>query len=87
MLIVNQDKSDIINVNRITEIKVDEAYICVADRIEQQYGYIIASYKTEERAKEVLLEIVEAYKKYRTAECDGYIKALKETAVYEMPKE
>jgi len=50
-------------------------------------GTCIANYKTEERAKEVLREIIKSYRHYRTAECDGYTNVLEETAVFEMPKE
>ncbi len=48
---------------------------------------ILGIYKTEERAREVLQEIIQSYKDYRTAECDGYTDVLQKTAVYEMPKE
>lgn len=49
--------------------------------------YFLGEYKTEKRAKEVLQEIIKAYRDYRTAECDGYTNVLQETAVFEMPKE
>lgn len=50
-------------------------------------GLFIGHYKTEERAKKVLQEIIQSYRNYRTAECDGYTNVLQETAVYEMPEE
>ena len=87
MIIVSQDKTEIINLDRVTEISVSENYICVTDRIEQKAGYIIATYKTEERANEVLKEIIQSYRDYRTAEVDGYTNVLQETAVYEMPED
>ena len=58
MIIVSQDKMEIINLDRVTEISVSGNCICVTDRIEQKNGYVIATYKTEERAKEVLQEII-----------------------------
>ena len=47
---------------------------------ENDFKYILGRYETEERAKEVLREMIDAYRSYRTA-------VLEETAVYEMPKE
>ena len=47
----------------------------------------LGKYSTEERAKEVLQEIVKSYRNYRTAECDGYTNVLQETAVFEMPED
>ena len=61
MIIVSQDKMEIINLDRVTEISVSGNCICVTDRIEQKAGYIIATYKTEERANEVLKEISQRY--------------------------
>ena len=64
MMILSQDKTEIINLDRITEVVASGINICIADRIEQENGYIIAAYKTEERAKEVLQEIVKKYSLY-----------------------
>ena len=61
MKIVSQDKMEIINLDRVTEISVSGNCICVTDRIEQKNGYVIATYKTEERAKKVLQEISQRY--------------------------
>lgn len=87
MLILSQDKKTIINFEGITRVSI-------VPPVEKGYKYSIAIngcldlgyYDTEERAKEVLQEIIKAYRDYRTAECDGYTNVLQETAVYEMPE-
>mgnify|MGYP001471911256 FL=1 len=53
--------------------------------ITKQELQILGKYEIEERAKEVLQEIIKSYRYYRTAECDGYTNVLQETAVFEMP--
>ena len=53
--------------------------------ITKQELQILGKYQIEERAKEVLQEIIKSYRYYRTAECDGYTNVLQETAVFEMP--
>lgn len=58
MIIVSQDKKEIINFDRITEIATSKNNICITDSVEQKNGYIIATYETEERAKEILKEIL-----------------------------
>lgn len=55
--------------------------------ITKQELQILGKYEIEERAKEVLQEIIKSYRYYRTAECDGYTNVLQETAVFEMPKD
>ena len=90
MIIVSQDKMEIINLDRVTEISVSKNYICVTDRIEQKAGYIIATYKTEERAKEVLKEIVESIIKNRTIDNDNSalgFSIIASNTYYEMPED
>lgn len=55
--------------------------------ITKQELQILGKYEIEERAKEVLQEIIKSYRYYRTAECDGYTNVLQETAVFDMPEE
>ncbi len=69
MIIVSQDKMEIINLDRVTEISVSGNCICVTDRIEQEAGYIVAEYKTEERAKEVLKEIIQTNTNFEYYKC------------------
>lgn len=86
MIIVSQDKEEIINLDNIQRLFIDTDYIstviyakCIEDDIS------IGTYKTEERAKEVLQEIVENYRKniiHGSSSCFGSTKV-----VYEMPKD
>lgn len=93
MIIVSQDKTRIINYDNILQLYISryikgtitEYYIRYED-CNNSYEDI-GNYKTEERAKEVLQEIIKSYRNYRTAECDGYTNVLQETAVFEMPED
>ena len=90
MIIVSQDKADIINFDNVKGISVKENNIIAIGQFtvqEESGAYILGKYKTEERAKEVLQNLIQSYREYRTAEVDGYTNVLEETAVYEMPKE
>lgn len=90
MIIVSQDKEEIINFDSMTRVYItfdeDDDYVCIrTETVDSSYedlGY----YKTESRAKEVLQEIIKAY-----LDCNeqnvlaeyAYVK----NKVYEMPKE
>ena len=83
MIIVSQDKTEIINFNQIEEIYVSDKYISVNFGLSN--NEVLATYSTEERAKEVLQEIIERYTNWNnlvygqpTGEC---------SPKYEMPKE
>ena len=95
MLILSQDKTE---TTENLELKIDEILkengqfpdintqivgYCIVNK---KYNTVLGVYDTEERAKEVLQEIIKEYRDYRTAECDGYTNVLQETAVYEMPE-
>ena len=96
MIIVSQDRKQIINFNNIRIVEINnpstwqqgfysiDTYPECEDQ--QKWHIRLGEYATEERAKEVLQEIIKAYRDYRTAECDGYTNVLQETAVYEMPE-
>ena len=95
MIIVNQNKCTIVNFNNIQNIRIDpygthikskKIYKIFAGNFEG-YATELGTYDTEERAKEVLAEIIKSYRDYRTAECDGYTNVLQETAVFDMPEE
>ena len=95
MIIVNQDKTNILNFSNLQNVRIEpygthekgkKIYKIFAGNFEG-YATKLGTYKTEERAKEVLQEIITHYRDYRTAECDGYTNVLQETAVFEMPKE
>ena len=85
MIIVSQDKDVIINFDNIANLVVIENNIVSICNVEETTGITIAEYKNEERAKEVLKEIIQRYvhtpyKKYG----NDYIK---QNQIYEMPKE
>lgn len=91
MIIISQDKMEIFNFDKIFRLYVDnwgnkEFFVKVEKSGCDTLCVPLGEYKTEERAREVLQEIVEAYRDYRTAECDGYTNVLQETAVFEMPE-
>lgn len=84
MIIINQERTKIINFEKITEITASGTKILVGDDIFVPKGEEIATYDTEERAKEVLQEIINAYldcneQNYLTE--FAYVK----NKVYEMP--
>lgn len=81
MIIVSQDKNKIINFERITEIIASGTKILVRDDIFLPEGEEIAKYETEERAKEVLQEIVDMHK-FNRCEAVG-----QKNAVYRMPED
>lgn len=61
MIIVSQDRTRIYNFERISEIVVSGTEICISDNLRQEEGLVIATYKTKERAKEVLITIMKWY--------------------------
>lgn len=87
MIIVSQDKSEIINFDKVQNIYVSGRFISL--NFELNNNEVIGTYETEERAKEVLNEIVKKY-----ADClysdDGYGSFQTITIppkVYKMPEE
>ena len=91
MIIVSQDKKRIVNFDNLTQVYIthceedNTGYFIRFETVDSLYEDL-GEYATEERAKEVLQEIIKVYRDYRTAECDGYTNVLQETAVYEMPE-
>ena len=95
MIIVSQDERTILNFSNIQNVRIEDyrthqkgikIYKIFAGNFEG-YATLLGTYKTEERAKEVLQKLIQAYREYRTAEVDGYTNVLEETAVFEMPEE
>lgn len=86
MLIISQDKGKIINFDNMTQVYItfdeDDNDVCIrtetVDSLYEDLGY----YKTEARAKEVLQEIIKAYKEtnyeYENCWCLRNV-------IYEMP--
>jgi hypothetical protein len=84
MIIVNQERTKIINFEKITEITASGTRILVGDDIFIPKGEEIAKYETEERAKDVLQEIISKYKTtlYNSKTNETVVNVPK---VYEMP--
>lgn len=92
MIIVSQDKREIINFENITEIVVENNQITITDDVYKEYGEIIGNYATEERAKEVLQGIIRAYEKagnimFETDKDERLLKLTHNSNVFEMPEE
>lgn len=89
MIIVSQNKISVINFDNVTTIEVNKyndkkyvikAYLASARMID------LAIYETEERADEVLEEIIEQYEHEKDCKCDrGYLQTL-DNFTYRMPK-
>lgn len=99
MIIVSQDKVANINYNNIEAIYMLKKDDKIEINVRGNYDYTIGKYKTEERAKEVLQEIVKQkamFALFRTAPTGGkeQTEMLEKFAqkkiildTYEMPKE
>lgn len=85
MIIVSQDKSEIINFDKVQNIYVSGRFISLY--FELNNNEVIGTYKTEERAKEVLQEILEAYKNCNYYSLSQMGKGFVINDYYEMPKE
>ena len=89
MIIVNQDRDKIVNFGNLTQIYItqDEEKIACFIRFETVDSLYddLGEYKTEERAKEVLQEIVSKYKTtlYNSKTNETVVNIPK---VYEMPE-
>lgn len=90
MIIVNQEKTEIINFNNVMNIEVTNCdedgfgiFAGVIIGVDDNYR-LLGYYKTEERAKEVLQEIINSYldcNEENIYEKFAYVK----NKVYEMP--
>ena len=96
MVIVNQDKTGIYNFDNIKSIDVIENEINITDDILSNKGIVIGTYATEERAKEILQEIVKKYSSYLQlnggpaliqGQMDVQPNIFNIPKIYEMPKE
>lgn len=98
MIIVSQDRKMLINFNSIVSVYVikncvSKDYVSEEDKgynidfaTNEEINFVLATYKTEERAKEVLQEIINKYKitLYNSKTNETVVNVPK---VYEMPKE
>ena len=84
MIIVSQNKNSIYNFENVKSIDIVGNEIFITDDILADRGTLIAEYKTEERAKEVLNEIIKRYagwENLKAGQPDGIC-----LPVYEMPE-
>ena len=89
MVIVEQDKTYLVNFDNVEQVTL------AVDKEETKYAVIVTTtsneeivmgiYKTEERAKEVLGEIVESYTNWNNLVCGQPTGVC--SPKYEMPKE
>lgn len=93
MIIVSQDRDNIINFDKIKNIWIDDN---ILDKTNTDFeicadGESLGHYKTEEKAKEVLQEIQERYEHTQYLKCFNRINDLYEVGIkdfaYEMPEE
>ncbi len=92
MIIVSQDKTSIINFDNISCIQIDPSFGnvgCIEINAESENGelYELGIYETEEKAKEVLQEIIQKYESAQSKLGNTYISLEKYDFVYEMPKD
>lgn len=81
MLILNQKKNIVINFFNVSSVYVQDKNVQVLITFMED-SLILGKYNTEERAKEVLNEIIELYKNQINKYHFTYVNN-----VYEMPKE
>lgn len=87
MLILSQDKDKILNFNNIIQVYVNKyanEYPDISCDTLNELNINLGDYKTEERAKEVLQEIIKAYKESVIVKIDNLQTENK--VVYEMPE-
>lgn len=87
MIIVSQYKVANINYNNIEAIYMLKKDDKIEINVRGNYDYTIGKYETEERAKEVLQEIIDKYKEYATIQ--NRVGSISDVEilpkVYEMP--
>lgn len=93
MIIVSQNKKSFYNFDTVKSVDVLDNEIYITDDILSDKGTRIGKYATEERAKEVLKEIVQCYantEQYKslsnTASADFLNDLLKNAIIYAMPE-
>lgn len=87
MIIVSQDKEKIFVLENLSKIGIDEDNAIRPFNLGDKWNEL-GKYKTKERAKEVLKEIIEQYEYIqRLQENRGYSLSSGNNYVYEMPKE
>ena len=95
MIIVSQDKELILNFENIDAIEIgnpleyDDGLFQILAFTTSDSEYTLGKYKTEERAKEVLQEIMKKYLEIKCFYNSKYevMQAIEQPKVFEMPKE
>lgn len=92
MIIVSQDKKRIVNFDNLAQIYTthcEENNIGCFIRYETVDSLYndLGEYETEERAKEVLEEIIEKYENIKTLNYTRETLATRDNFIYRMPKE
>lgn len=82
MLILSQDKNGIVNLTNITSILAENKELIA--RVTNGHKATLGEYNTEERAKEVLQEIIKNYKINDLIQSDSI--TIRNKVVYEMPE-
>lgn len=90
MIIIGQDKSIVVNLNNVDAIEIgnfkeNQYKGTIYARLSSDYFYKIGEYKTEERAKEVLREIITRHGNWENMKV-GQPSGIC-LPVYEMPEE
>lgn len=91
MLILSQDKDKILNFNNIIQVYVNKyanEYPDISCDTLNELNINLGDYKTEERAKEVLQEIIKKYNEYGEIASPkiGIINIVTLPKVYKMPE-
>lgn len=88
MIIVSQDKKSIYNFDNAKSIDILENEIYITDNILADEGTLIGVYETEERAQEVLEEIIKniQHKSFVEMDTNGITSEVT-GGIYRMPKE
>ena len=98
MIIVSQDRKMFVNFNSIVSVYVIKNYILKEEGYKgynidfatnEEINFVLATYETEERAKEVLQKIWEFYeisKRYECSSNNGITIFLEPKFAYKMPE-
>jgi hypothetical protein len=91
MIIVSQGKDELVNFDRIESIWIDVEEGRVTIEATADTNSTLGTYSTEERAKEVLQGIINAYEKagniaFETSEDERLMRLTHNSNVFEMPE-
>ena len=88
MIIISQDKKSVYNFDNAKSIDILDNGVFITDDILADEGTLIGEYETEERAQEVLEEIIEniQHKSFVEMDTNGITSEVT-GGIYRMPKE